>query len=156
MKIGWRYTGVACLLSAAVATGVLIHLDAERKTFVAWRHHLVEGQAVAKQEALRIGKSFGSLYENLRTLSLLPSVRKIDRYGSTLGDDGLETMQQVYNNLASNIDVSEVYVVPSSLDHLRLDVKTGKLEEPILMFDQMIVNRSQTLQSLTPKRRHRR
>ena len=148
MKSGWRYTGVACLLTAAVAAGIVIHLDAERKTHTAWLHHLVEAKAISKQEGLRIGKSLGSIYENLRTISLLPSIRKIDRNGATLGEDGRETIQQVYNNLASNIAVSEVYVVPDSLDHNRISLKSAKPEEPILMFDQLIVKSGQVLQSL--------
>ena len=151
MKIGWRYTGVACLLTAAVAAGILIHLDAERKSATAWRHHLTEARAVSRQESLRIGKSFSALYENLRTLSLLPSVRQIDRHGTTLSADGRETIIQVYNNLGSNIDVSEVYVVPASLDHLRKDGVTGTLEAPILMFDDLIARSRQVPQSLIPK-----
>ncbi len=143
MKIGWRYTGVACLLTAAVAAGILIHFDAERKTATAWRHHLIEAKSVAKQDALRIGKSFGSLYENLRTISLLPSVRKIDRHGATLGADGRETIQQIYNNLAGNIDISKLTIVPVTFDHLRSDPATGAPELPILTLDEIIVRSRQ-------------
>jgi diguanylate cyclase (GGDEF)-like protein len=150
MQSRWKYTGVVCLLSLAVTAGCVIHYDAERKASIAWRHHLVEAKGVAKQEAMRIGKSFTSLYENLRTISLLPGVRKIDRHGATLGADGRETIQQVYNNLASSIDVSELYVVPATLDHGRIDSATGQLEQPILTFDELIVRSRQVPVSLVP------
>ena len=84
--------------------------------------------------------SLKEIYENLRTLALLPSVRNIDRHGANLGPDGRETIQQIYNNLASAISVSEVYIVPADLDPDKLDPVTGKPEEPILMFDQLIVH----------------
>ncbi len=151
MKLGWRYTGIVFLLASAVATGVGIHADAERKAGVAWRHHIAQAQAQSKQHALQIGKSFGSIYENLRTLTLLPGVRKIDRHGTTLGEDGRETIQQVYNNLASNVDVSEVYIVPATFDHKRIDPVTGKAEEPILMFDELILKTGTFLSSLLPR-----
>ncbi len=140
MKNNWLGAGYATIgaLGAAVAFGV--HLDANRNTQTAWQHHLEAHQAAASEQALQVGKAIGSIYENLRTLSLLPSVRKIDRHGTMLGDDGRETIQQIYNNLASNVDVSEVYILPVDFDPAALDPVTGKLEEPILMFDQLIVN----------------
>jgi diguanylate cyclase (GGDEF)-like protein len=148
MLFAWRYTGVAVLLSAATAAGIGIHLDAERKSAIAWQHHLVEEQAVSKQEAMRVGKSFSALYENLRTISMLPGVRKIDRHGTTLGDDGRQTIEQVYNNLASSIDISELYIIPASLDRQRIDTATGRPEGPILVFDDLIVRSRQVPASL--------
>jgi diguanylate cyclase (GGDEF)-like protein len=147
MKSVLRYTGIASLLTLALAAGIIIHIDAERKTSVAWRHHLVQAQARSKQDALRVAKTFGSLYENLRTLSTLPSVRKIDRHGLTLGEDGKETIQQVYNNLATNIDVSKLNIIPVSFKHNRIDPVTGQLEQPILTLDEVIVRSRQIPQS---------
>src|SRR5207244_1768141 len=80
------------------------------------------------------------IYENLSTHDALPRARETARQGTNLGEDARETIQQVYNNLASNVSVSEVYIVPADLDPDRIDPVTGKPEEPILMFDQLIVN----------------
>jgi len=65
-------------------------------------------------------------------------VKKIDRHGANLNDDARMSIQQIYNNLASNVAVSEVYIVPVDLDPEKIDPVTGKLEEPILMFDELI------------------
>jgi signal transduction histidine kinase/ActR/RegA family two-component response regulator len=78
--------------------------------------------------------------QNLRTISLLPSVREIDRHGTNLSEHSLITIQQVYNNLALNVDVSEVYIVPLEFDPAGIDPVTGKAEEPTLMFDELIVD----------------
>ncbi|MBU6235108.1 MAG: hypothetical protein KGQ41_04630 [Alphaproteobacteria bacterium] len=89
--------------------------------------------------AAQIEDAFKQIYQNIRTISFLPSVRNIDRYGKTLDDNALQSIQQIYNNLASNVSMSEVYVVPADLDGDRIDPNTGKPEFPILMFDQLIV-----------------
>ena len=77
--------------------------------------------------------------QNLRTISLLPSVRELDRHGTNLSDHSLITIQQIYNNLALNVDVSEVYIVPIEFNPNGFDPFTGKREEPTLMFDELIV-----------------
>src|SRR5207253_7984948 len=74
------------------------------------------------------------------TLTYLPSVRNLDRHGTNLGDEGRATIQQIYNNLANNVSISEVYFLPLDFNPDRFDAVTGKLEEPILQFDQLIVN----------------
>jgi methyl-accepting chemotaxis protein len=91
------------------------------------------------------------IYQNIRTISFLPSVRTIDRHGTNLNADGLQSIQQIYNNLASSVAVSEVYVVPENLNPLKLDPVTGEKEVPTLMFDQLIVG-SQGAAGATEKR----
>ncbi|TGS58544.1 GGDEF-domain containing protein, partial [Mesorhizobium sp. M3A.F.Ca.ET.201.01.1.1] len=93
-------------------------------------------RATAKtvEDALR------AIYENVRTLTYLPSVQNLDRHGTNLGEEGRATIQQIYNNLANNVSISEVYFLPLDFDPDRFDPVTGKLEEPILQFDQLIVN----------------
>jgi methyl-accepting chemotaxis protein len=105
-------------------------LDSHRE-----KSHL-DSQAAAKD----VSAAFGHIYTNLRTISFLPSVRDIDRHGENLNEDALESIQQIYNNLASSVDVSEIYVTPASFDPNRIDPVTGEPEIPILMFDQLIVN----------------
>src|SRR5689334_4828993 len=118
-----------------MALGVRLAVERE---YAAERAHFVERSRSGAANVVRtVHDAMHEIYESLRTLAALPSVRNIDRHGRTLSEDGRETIQQVYNNLASSVSVSEVYIVPADLDPDRTDPVTGKLEEPILMFDEL-------------------
>jgi len=93
---------------------------------------------VGRKQA-QLERIFNAMYQNARTIALLPSVRGI-RGANRQGDkqdavalgrfsiDGYQTVQQIFNNLASNAHVSEVYAVLQGLDF-----KKG--EVPFFMFD---------------------
>jgi methyl-accepting chemotaxis protein len=80
-------------------------------------------------------------YQTIRTISLLPSVREI-RGGNRPDDtrtaveagrfsvEGDRTVQQLYNNLAANVSVSEVYAIVDGFDATRGEV-------PFFMYDQL-------------------
>lgn len=104
--------------------------------------------AKATQEALKIQAAFRSIYENIRTISQLPSVKSLDRHGSNLGTDGRETVQQVYNNLAAKIYGSELYIVPAGFDSDVVDLAERQPQIKIEKFAQLII-RSNT-KSETP------
>ncbi len=82
---------------------------------------------------------FDSLYQNLRTISLLPSVRNITG-GNRANEnedivaskrftpDARETVQQLFNNLRGSVSVSEVYAVIDGLD-------AQKGQVPFFMYD---------------------
>ena len=86
--------------------------------------------------------TFNTLYRNLRTISLLPSVRNITGSNRN-GDDedvvasgrftpeGRQTVQQLYNNLIGGVNVSEVYAVIDGLD-------PSKGEIPFFMYDALV------------------
>jgi signal transduction histidine kinase len=88
--------------------------------------------------ANRVEGSFKSFYQGLRTMTLLPGVREIDRYGENFEENSKKVMQQIYNNTYVNVTLSEVYLLPRSLDPEKIDQKTNKPEEPILTFDEFI------------------
>lgn len=96
-----------------------------------------QGQA-AELAANRVDEKLQQIYQNLRTISFLPSVRHIDRHGTNLTPDGRNAIQQIYNNLRTNVDLKEVYIVPVSIDPEKIDPTTQKAEEPTLMFDKPI------------------
>ena len=103
------------------------------------RQHYVAGSSSdARFIASRAESAFSSIYQNIRTIALLPSIRSIDRHGTTLSEEAKTTIQQIYNNLATDVDVSEVYVLPVDFDPEKLDPSTGHHEAPILAFDQLI------------------
>ena len=69
----------------------------------------------------------------------MPGVKTIDRYGKSFQDDSKQAVQQIYNNTYQNITLSEVYLLPKSIDPDKIDLVTGKSEEPILTYDEFIV-----------------
>ncbi len=99
--------------------------------------------------AKNVEDTFTQMYQGLRTIARLPGVRTVERYAQDIefhGGDGLQSdarlsVQEIYNNLASNVDVSELYIVPVDLEPDRIDPHTGRLEEPITTFDELIVGR---------------
>jgi signal transduction histidine kinase len=135
--------GYLAILLAGLLLGFGVRFEANRQYLSDWQHYLESQQMKSKDYEKRVKTFFSALNDNLGTLSFLPSVRKIDRHGLSLGADGQETIQQVYNNLAKNVEVTKVYITPLSFDAKALDAATGKLEEPIMALDQMMV-RSKT------------
>ena len=100
--------------------------------------------ADAEQTQERIGEHISEIYRNIRTISFLPSVRHMTPGGAAISDDALASVQQIYNNLASSIAVSEVYLIPEPFDPDSIDPKTGKKQVPALMLDELIADGSQT------------
>ena len=89
--------------------------------------------------AQRVERAFRDFYQGLRTMTLLPGVKNIDRYGKTFQEDSKLAVQQIYNNTYQNVTLSEVYLLPKTLDPSKIDHVTGKPEEPILTYDEFIV-----------------
>lgn len=94
---------------------------------------------MAKQS---IENTFHQIYQNIRTIGKLPSIRRIDRYSQNLDKNDTITLQEIYNNLASNVRVSEVYILPHDFNPDAIDPVTGKLEKPIVELDHLIVGRT--------------
>ncbi|QOY53267.1 methyl-accepting chemotaxis protein [Candidatus Sulfurimonas baltica] len=95
----------------------------------------------------QIEQAFKKMYESARTISLLPSVRQIDS-GNRLSEDedivstgrfsedAFATVQQLYNDLVSNVNVSEIYAVADGLDF-------QKGQFPFFMFDSLAIGNEQ-------------
>jgi signal transduction histidine kinase len=107
-------------------------------------HALVRYKANASSQTQTVSQSVETkldhIYTNLRTLAQLPGVKKIDRHAKNVDDDTRTTFQQIYNNLASSVDISEVYIISEDFNPNRFDPVTLKNEEPILMFDELVVD----------------
>lgn len=99
----------------------------------------------AEEAAGLIDSKLRQIDQGLRTIGLLPSVQRIGRHGEHVDADTTETIQQLYNNLKLNVDISEVYVVPLEFTPDRIDATTGLPEAPILSFDQLISESAQGL-----------
>ncbi|TGP57294.1 EAL domain-containing protein [bacterium M00.F.Ca.ET.230.01.1.1] len=140
MNAFWRMTGFALILVTGAAALVALHIRSQRDFALAKERYLENSQAASRATAKTVEDALHAIYENVRTLTYLPSVQNLDRHGTNLGEEGRATIQQIYNNLANNVSISEVYFLPLDFDPDRFDPVTGKLEEPILQFDQLIVN----------------
>lgn len=116
-----------------------------------WKHELdlenirdayrAEQNAAIDGVVRNVETTFNAFYQGVRTMTLLPGVRSIDRYGKTFNADSKAAMQQIYNNTFLNVTLSEVYILPRSLEPHRIDPNTGKPEEPVLTFDEFIVSK---------------
>lgn len=129
--------GIACLFLSCL---FYWHLD-EQKSL---ENQYIDFQikTVVDEKKNQIEGLFNTLNQNLRTISLLPSIRGIsggNRSNETedvittgrFTAEGQATVQQLYNNLASNISMSEVYAVIDGFDP-----KKGEI--PFFMYDELI------------------
>ncbi len=116
---------------------------------VQWRHDAAldtakqafrdQGEVAAQRVDGAVESAFRTIYQGLRTIARLPGVRKIDRHAENFGEDAKRAVQELYNLLAVNVAMSEVYIVPRDLDPERTDPVTNAPEAPIVTFDEMIV-----------------
>ena len=135
----WLIGIVAAGCNLAVACGIALvvsHQTAKDRD-AALANYRANAHVQSEMAAEAAGTALDNIYMNLRTMTLLASVRKIDRHGESLTDDGRQAIQQLFNNLAGSVDVSEVYVVPADLDPEKVDPKTNQPQAPILMFDKV-------------------
>ncbi len=131
------YGAIFLIVTAMLAA---LRIDVSRNLATARQHYVESSDAAAGTTATNIQEALREIYENVRTLTFLPSVKNLDRHGTNLTSEARATIQQIYNNLATNVSISEVYFLPLDFDPNRLDPATGKPEEPILQFDELIVN----------------
>jgi hypothetical protein len=127
---------IILLVGAAAIWLLILKSNADYDT--AKKEYISSSSTTSHIAAKNLENSLKQIYQNLRTISLLPSVRGVTRHAENLSSDGLSSIQQIYNNLASNVNISEVYIVPENLNSEIIDTVTGKPEEPIKMFDELI------------------
>ena len=130
--------GVIALFGVCAA--LAIHVNAAFGLKTAQQRFRTEQHAATLLTANAAQNQFTSIFQNIRTISRLPSVIKTDRYAANINPDGITTIQEIYNNLASNVDVSEVYIVGKDLNADLIDPVTQAPQTPILMFDDLIAD----------------
>ena len=133
------YVGIAAL--ACVLAG-LIHVKEATDLEAALESYRLEARAHTRDTARDVENVFIQIYSGLRTMARLPGVRNIDRYAKNFDANARQTMQELYNNLASAVAISEVYIVPEDLAPDTLDLSTGALQAPITTFDELIIGRN--------------
>lgn len=126
--------GLCVLLNSFFYFKFKANVQADQDSFIK------ENTVAAEKKAVFIQEKLTQLYQSIRTMSLLPGVRKIDRYAEKFDEDSKASVQQLYNNAVLNVKLSEVYLLPKSIDPDKIDSKTGRPEEPIMTFDEFIVS----------------
>lgn len=138
--VSWEAALFVALLGAWALTLLLIERDnaSERKVLVEELRR--EAALESHDQAKLIERAFAQVYQGLRTLARLPSIRNIGPDASTLSFDARTSAQEIYNTLASNVAVSEVYVLPRDFDPD--GAERGRRTQPIITFDELIVGRT--------------
>ncbi len=106
----------------------------------------------AHDETLRVARNandmFRLTYQGLRTIARLPGVRKIADQdvlfrggGAGFEADAKLAVQELYNNLATNVAISEVYIAPLDLDPDAPPYSTVH-KEPLITFDELIIGQN--------------
>lgn len=111
------------------------HLSENEEIREAWTasHH-----DAALDTSHQVEVAVRTIYAGVRTMARLPSVRNVLTTGAPLSDDARVTVQELYNSLATAVDVSEVYLVPLALDPDAGPTSTAP-REPVVTFDDLIV-----------------
>lgn len=102
-------------------------------------------QRAVTEKVDQLENNFAQIYQNLRLIALLPGIRSFsgpnqpasteEKYNPKFFTTEIqETVQQIYNNLASNVAISEVYGVLKGFDPAR-----G--EKPFFMLDELILQK---------------
>ena len=134
-SLPWWTLGLLPLLLAGVWAKYRADASMAREHFEA------AAQVDAAQTGQQVERVFTQIYQGLRTIARLPGVRTIDRYAEHFDADARTSVQEIYNNLAVNVAMSEVYIVPLDLEPDTLDAHTGQPGAPILTYDEMIVGK---------------
>jgi len=130
----------AGLLSIAGLLGFLAEQRHVNDLTSARAHYIAANHSETERYTAQLNDVLRTIREDLSILAKLPSVRNVDRHGHNMSEEAKITFQQIYNNLADHVAISEVYVLPIDFKPERLDPETLRNEEPIVAYDQLIVD----------------
>jgi hypothetical protein len=68
----------------------------------------------------------------------LPGVQNIDFQSENFDSNTRLTIQEIYNNIANRVSLSEIYIAPLEFNPERIDFLTDQYKNPIIMFDDFI------------------
>ncbi len=140
-KIVTRELLIILLISLGAMAG-LVYWHVTEKASLEQQFIQSQVATVFKDKQSKLEIVMVNVYQNLRTITLLPSVKNIkggNRRDETedvikagrFSPEGKATVQQIYNNLATQVSVSEVYAVLEGLD-------VAKGQVPLFMFDTLV------------------
>jgi len=137
-----QYKNIIQYLPILLFAGMLLVL-----TQYQYQHHIddlkssyiVDEHQKALNVKQKIESAFTQLYQSLRTIARLPGVTKLEQNNQILSKDALVTIQEIYNNLTLNIDLSEIYVVQKEFSPR---AENNQHKTPAYMFDELIINKT--------------
>ena len=88
MVLRTAWAGYACIVVIGLALVVGVRSEAQSEYDSARQHYVEASRAEADRAARHVHDALQSIYENIRTLTFLPSVRKLNRHGTNLDADG--------------------------------------------------------------------
>ncbi|MCX5689183.1 MAG: hypothetical protein NTV94_05240, partial [Planctomycetota bacterium] len=141
-----RYHAVTLLICTGVlglaGIGVVaLRMRANQEASLLRAAYVQQASQHTMQVRSRVERTLGTIYKGLRTIARLPGVRSIDGSVEQFEGNAKGAVQELYNNIASDVAMSEVYIVPRDLDpDAPTDSKAHK--EPYLTFDEMIVGKT--------------
>ena len=127
--------GYLVVVALGLVLAFVVHLKSQHDYAGALRNYQNKSQVEVEGVADKVSNSLRVIYQGIRTISQLPSVQSIDRHGKNLDENAHAAINQIYKNMANNVDVSEIYIVPANIDPEKIDPETHELEVPILMYD---------------------
>ncbi len=107
--------------------------SADERTILANYRANLEGQA--QLDARQIHGVLEQIYQGERVIAGIPAVRAIDRNATNLSAADNGTIQRIYDNLFSSLALSEIYIVPRTLNPDKIDPATHEPEAPDISFD---------------------
>jgi hypothetical protein len=90
------WLGHGIIIAVGIVLLILARLKAEADYVTATERFRQASQTDATAAANRVSSNFSLIYQNLRTISLLPNIRRIERHAENLGLDARESTQQIY------------------------------------------------------------
>ncbi|WP_439861146.1 putative bifunctional diguanylate cyclase/phosphodiesterase [Pseudomonas sp. MBLB4136] len=143
---GWaRYSIALGFVSLWLIGALAIYRDAQHLTADTQAKIATEMRIETRAMAETLAGMLERTYLTIRTISLLPAVRAatpLNRDSDEedvveqghFRDSDATIIQQLYNHIAADIDVSEIYLVYDGFD-------PGRGQVPFLMFDQVLLER---------------
>ena len=129
------FLGYGLIIFIGVMIAFLVHEKTKSDYNIAIKSYRELSKKDLQDESLKLGNAFRQIYQGIRTVSLLPSVKSIERHGENIGENDNESIIQIYENLRADVVISEIYIVPLDLEPEQIDPATGSFQIPILMYD---------------------
>lgn len=145
-KQSWIITVFSLLIAIGIIFNYLNDIEDYKKEFIAIQ------QNVAEKNADLISNQMLHLYQGLRTIARLPGTRQVNLNAGELDAQTKSAIQEIYNNLYSNIRLSEVYLLPRGFDPDAKDMLTGQPRKPIITFDEFIIGRTAAINGVEDAR----
>lgn len=117
---------------------IVIYLDNQRLMESASELFKINKEIEFSLKRDRFQNSINNIADTIKTISLLPSTREIDRYGKNFTKRDRIATEQIYSNLFKSEGVSEFYFTAFPFNPTEIDKITKKPQIPITTFDDSI------------------